>query len=134
MSEIPNCIGTNIRTVRKALRLTQADFSSRIGSTQNNLTCYETGRRNPSAAVVYSICKEFNVNVNWLRTGEGEMFRQISRNERTAACIGRILSDENEPLKALFLNAAAEIIDDEQCYNILKEKLLEIVAECKRTE
>ena len=62
------------------------------------------------------------------------MFRQISRNERTAACIGRILSDENEPLKALFLNAAAEIIDDEQCYNILKEKLLEIVAECKRTE
>ena len=120
-------IGTNIKAVRKALKLTQSEFSSRIGSTQNNLTCYETGRRNPSSAVVHSICKEFNVNEEWLRTSKGEMFRPISRDERTAACIGRILSDTDDPLKSLFLNAAAEIIDDEKCYNILKTKLLDII-------
>ncbi|MEG2177003.1 MAG: helix-turn-helix transcriptional regulator, partial [Oscillibacter sp.] len=42
--------------------------------TQNTLTGYESGRRNPSSSVVNNICKEFGVNEDWLRTGNGEMF------------------------------------------------------------
>lgn len=54
--------------------MTQTEFASRIGSVQNTVTGYESGRRNPSAPVIALICKEFNVNEEWLRTGEGEMF------------------------------------------------------------
>lgn len=54
--------------------MTQAEFASRIGSVQNTITGYESGRRNPSAPVIALICKEFNVNEEWLRTGKGEMF------------------------------------------------------------
>ena len=64
-----------IKKLRKALDLTQSDFAARIGSTQNNIANYETGRRSPSAAALNNICKEFNVNEEWLRTGNGEMFK-----------------------------------------------------------
>lgn len=65
-----------IKKLRKALDLTQSDFAARIGSTQNNIASYETGRRLPSAAALNNICKEFNVSEDWLRTGEGDMFVQ----------------------------------------------------------
>lgn len=63
-----------IRKLRKALDLTQAEFAGKIGTTANVLTHYETGRRNPSSSVINNICKTFNVNEAWLRTGEGEMY------------------------------------------------------------
>ena len=67
-------IGDRIKKVRRDLNMTQAEFASRIGSVQNTVTGYESGRRNPSAPVIALICKEFNVNEEWLRNGEGEMF------------------------------------------------------------
>ncbi len=65
-----------IKKLRKTLDLTQQEFSSRIGTTANVLTNYETGRRNPSSSVINNICKTFNVNETWLRTGEGDMFAE----------------------------------------------------------
>lgn len=67
-------IGDRIKKVRKSLDLTQGAFATRIGSVQNTITGYESGRRNPSAPVISLICKEFNVNEEWLRNGTGEMF------------------------------------------------------------
>lgn len=68
-------IGDRIKKIRKELDLTQAEFGARIGSVQNTVTGYESGRRNPSAPVVALICEKFNVREEWLRTGEGEMFK-----------------------------------------------------------
>lgn len=65
-----------IKKLRKALDLTQQEFASRIGTTANVLTNYETGRRNPSASVINNICKTFSVNEAWLRNGTGEMFAE----------------------------------------------------------
>lgn len=64
-----------IKKLRKALDLTQREFAERIGSSQNVLANYESGRRNPSNAVINNICKEFNINEEWLRYGTGEMFK-----------------------------------------------------------
>lgn len=63
-----------IKKLRRALDLTQQEFADRIGSVQNTITGYETGRRTPSSQVISLICKTFNVNENWLRYGSGEMF------------------------------------------------------------
>lgn len=64
-----------LKKLRKALDLTQVEFAERIGTVQNTITGYESGRRNPSNPVISSICKEFNVNEEWLRNGTGEMFK-----------------------------------------------------------
>lgn len=77
-------IGERIRKARRTLDLTQAEFASRIKSTQNTVTRYETGDRTPSASVITLICREFDVNEKWLRTGEGEMFIPAPTSELDA--------------------------------------------------
>ena len=115
--------------------MTQQKFGERIGVKGNTVAQYEMGRNEPIDSVFSLICREFNVNEEWLRTGEGEMFNPVSRDEETAACIGRILSDSDNPLKSAFLNAAAKLIDDDTCFNIIKSTLLDAIeSENKRTE
>lgn len=67
-------LGERIKKMRKGLNLTQQKFASQIGTTQNVLANYESGRRNPSASAFNNICKTFNVSEAWLRTGAGDMF------------------------------------------------------------
>lgn len=62
-----------IKQVRKSQKLTQAEFGNIIGVRGNTVTGYETGLRNPTNVVIRSICREFGINEEWLRTGNGSM-------------------------------------------------------------
>lgn len=66
-------IGDRIKTLRKALHLTQQKFGDRIGLKQNSVALIEAGRET-SDQTIFAICREFRVSEDWLRTGEGEMF------------------------------------------------------------
>lgn len=90
-----------IKELRKALNLTQNELGSRIGMTPNTITNYETGRRVPSNQVIFSICREFNVNEDWLRTGNGDMFNPISEDEELDLYVGRISGGADEFKKNL---------------------------------
>ena len=68
-------IGERIRKLRKTLDLTQQKFGERIGIKGNTVAQYELGRNEPVDAVFSLICREFDVREEWLRTGEGEMFK-----------------------------------------------------------
>ncbi len=100
-------IGERIKKVRKALELTQTEFAHRIGSVQNTITGYESSRRNPSAAVIALICKEFNVNEEWLRTGNGEMFLPRSRNQAITDFAENLINEPDSFKKRLFEGLAA---------------------------
>ena len=63
-----------IKAVRTALGLSQQEFAEKIGIKRGAVANYEVGRNEPIDAVVSLICKTYNVNEHWLRTGEGEMF------------------------------------------------------------
>jgi len=73
-----------IKEVRKALKLNQTEFGARLGIKQTTVAGYETGAKNPMDSVILSICREYNVNETWLRTGEGEMFVEKSRMDTIA--------------------------------------------------
>ena len=64
-----------IKKIRRELNLTQREFAERIGIKRNTIANYETGRNDPVDSVISLICREFNVREEWLRTGEGEMFK-----------------------------------------------------------
>lgn len=64
-----------IKLIRRNAGLTQERFAKVLGTVQNTITGYETGNRKPSGSVITLICKEFNINEEWLRTGHGEMYR-----------------------------------------------------------
>lgn len=70
-----------IRELRKALGLNQTEFGEKIGIKQGSIAGYESGARTPIDSVILSMCREFNVNEEWLRTGEGEMFSPISQED-----------------------------------------------------
>ena len=62
-------IGRRIRELR-GFEMTQADFSRRIGVSQGYLSALENGEKEPGAAVLLAIKKEFGKSVDWLLTGE----------------------------------------------------------------
>lgn len=115
--------GLRIRELRKVLEMTQNDFAIRIGLTQNTITKYETGLRSPSNQIVISICREFNVNEGWLRTGNGDMFNPMSEDEELDLYIGRISGSEDKFKKNL-LKALCKLSEDE--WNVLKKIISEM--------
>lgn len=86
-----NTLYERIKKLRKALDLTQQEFADRLCIKRNTVATYETGKSNPSDAAVVLICREFNVSETWLRTGEGDMFVELPRNEALAAQIQAFL-------------------------------------------
>lgn len=65
-----------IREVREHFGLSMEKFGSRIGIGKASISLLESGKNNPSVQTIILICREFGVNEQWLRTGEGEMFEQ----------------------------------------------------------
>ncbi|GHU54723.1 hypothetical protein FACS1894132_09800 [Clostridia bacterium] len=63
-----------IKILREYLNITKTEFGKRIGVTVNNICDIESKRRNPGNQTIILICDKFNVNEEWLRTGDGEMF------------------------------------------------------------
>lgn len=117
-------LGERLKLLRKELGLTQSAFAERIGSVQNTVTGYESGRRNPSAPVVSLICREFNVNEEWLRTGKGPMFIKISRDKRISDFIDNALSQESSSFRRRFI-AVLSALDDSD-WEVLEKMALEL--------
>ena len=105
-------IGERIKKLRKVLDLTQQEFADNLNIKRNTVATYEVGKSNPSDAAVILICKTFNVSETWLRTGDGEMFIELPKNEALAAQIEKFLqagSDSfRERLVSLLLRLTPE--------------------------
>ena len=102
-----------IKLIREAKDLTQDEFGKKIGSARNTIANYESGNRTPSNAVVNSICREFSVNEEWLRTGEGEMFLPMDRETELAKLTVDLLTEESDSFKSRFISMLAKMSDDE---------------------
>lgn len=118
-----------IKELRKALNLTQQEFADRIHISRGALAVYEIGRNEPIDAVIALICREFDVNEHWLRTGEGEMFIQKSRSDEISAFVGDILRDDSN-FQQKFISVLARMTPDE--WKLLERKVLELAEEIKK--
>lgn len=99
-----------IKALRKRLGLTQQAFADRLKIARGNIGAYEVGKNAPSDAVISLICKEFNVNEIWLRTGEGgddNMFTKVNEEYRFSINLGKLSRTENQMARNM-LNAIAE--------------------------
>lgn len=83
-----------IKKIRKELDLTQQKFADIIGVKRNTVGQWECGINAITDQVITSICREFNVSENWLRTGQGDMFIPRSRNQIITDFAGDLI---NEP-------------------------------------
>lgn len=113
-----------IKKLRKALDLTQQKFADRIGVKQNTVAQYEIGRNTPIDSVISLICREFNVNEDWLRNGNGEMFLPADRNADIAKLTKLLLNEENDSFKNRFVSMLANLTVSE--WEFLERKAKEL--------
>ena len=122
-------VGERIRTVRRALDLTQTEFGRRIGMKQNTIALIEGGR-NTSDQTLKAICREFNVSEEWLRTGEGEMFVPKSRDEELAEFFGNVQGIGPESFKRRFVAMLSRL--DEEEWTLLERMAERLLSETKK--
>ena len=92
-------IGERIEKVRTHLGLNQVLFAKRLGTSQGVISNYEKGARAPSIKFLKTLREVFQVNINWLLTGEGPMFLEEQPEEEGRA---RVIDFEDERLKQMF--------------------------------
>nr|DAE31905.1 MAG TPA: hypothetical protein [virus sp. ct6GG30] len=115
-------IGERVKELRKQVNLTQQAFADRLNLKRNTVGSYEVNVVEPSDRTISDICREFNVNETWLRTGEGEMFNQITRSEKITSFLTEITEDEGDDFKRRFVEMLDELEPEDW-------KLLERMAE-----
>lgn len=98
-----------IKELRKYLKLTQQEFGERIGVKANTITSYESGSRTPNNSTILAICKEFNVNEDWLRTGEGAMMKELTRNQEIVEFLGKVMNDPDDAPRKRFISIISKL-------------------------
>ena len=116
---------TRINEIVKISKLTKTDFAKRLGISQPYLSQICAGQKTPSDRTIADICREFGCDEVWLRTGEGEPFRQESRQEQIMRFAVQTVKGSSEFRKALVAMLAT--LDDSEWDGLEKllDKLLE---------
>lgn len=93
-----------VRELRKALNMTLEAFGARIGIKKSSLSQIENGINNLTEQTILLICKEYNVNESWLRTGEGKMLKELPEEDEVADIVSGLLEDgRNNPFYEIIL-------------------------------
>ena len=119
-------IGDRIRELRKNhLNLNQTEFGSKIGLTQAAVGGYEKNIRGVSEQSIKSICREYGVNEEWLRTGKGDVFAPKTKNELITEFLGELIVGEDNFKKKLIETLAQLEEDDWAVLEKLAQRLTE---------
>lgn len=110
-----------LKELRAHLGITLEEFGKKIGVTRSAVGRLEKGERNLTEQTVLSICREFNVNEDWLRYGEGEMFEPRTRSEIIAQFAGELMKEEDSSFRKQLVEVLAEL-------DLQEWKLLEGIA------
>lgn len=110
-----------IKSIRIAVHKNQTDFAKCLSISRSAICKMESGENSPSEQTIKLICREFNVNEEWLRYGTGEMFIQLNHDEQIASFVGNLLKDEEDSFKRRLISALTEL--DENGWNVLEQFL-----------
>ena len=124
-------LACRVKEVLKRSKLTQAEFASRISISQQYLSQICNGKKIPSDRTISDICREFNVNEIWLRTGEGEPFEAESRDEEIMRFAAQTIKGSNEFRKAM-VSMLAQL--DAEDWEALAKIYAKVAADIKKSE
>lgn len=106
---------TRVKQIRISLQLSQRQFGEHLGLRQSTINDIEHNRCNINDRLIIAICSRFNVNENWLRTGNGEMFNIIDKKFDEFFTIYNNLA---EPLQQYLLTSAKELLKTQAQLNL----------------
>lgn len=103
-------INDRIKYLRKeVLHITQDEFASKIQISRSNLGSIEIGRVNVTERVISDICKNFDINEEWLRTGNGKIKVELSKEEYIVDFISRILKSKDDSFKKRYISMLSRL-------------------------
>lgn len=105
-------INERIKELRIALGLSGEKFGEKLGVTKVAISNIERGNRNLTDQMFKSICREFKVNENWLRTGEGEMFKPVNKNLQILEYFNDVAELDDTSFKKRISLALAQLSDE----------------------
>lgn len=120
---------SRIKQIRSSQKMTQQDFADKLGVKRGTIANYELGRNEPIDAVISLICDKFHVNESWLRTGHGDMFRPVSRNEEIESFMNTIMHSENADFRRRLVAVLAKL--DASEWTLLEQMAQKLAAETK---
>ena len=113
--------GERVKEIRTALSLTLEKFGENLGVGKTAISKIEKNERSLTDQMAKSICRDYNVNENWLRTGEGDMFIKMTRNDEISQFVGQLMATEDDSFKKRLVSALAAL--DENGWDILEQFL-----------
>lgn len=120
-------MNNRIKLVRENAALTQAAFGEKIGVSQNYVWMLETGQRTPGDRTIRDICREFNINETWLRTGDGDPAVSKTREQELAALFKRFMADKPESFRTALVSTLLRFEPDGPEWEAL-EKIYDDIA------
>lgn len=113
--------GDRIKLIRKDAGLTLEKFGERLGVGKTAISKLENNERSLTDQMAKSIYREYGVNEEWLKTGEGEMFEPRTRSEIIAQFAGELMKEEDSSFRKQLVEVLAEL-------DLQEWKLLEGIA------
>ena len=115
-----------LKELRNKEKLTQQGFSDKLGIQRSTYSKYELGTNEPTDAVINLICDRFHVSERWLRTGEGEMFIELSEDDELQQLIDESMRDDSGEFKRRLATAIMKLTPEQIriCTNWIRENFL----------
>lgn len=117
-------IEERIRHIRGDMN--QNEFGRRIGLSKHAISGIENGKRTLTERVKNDICREYNVDYDWLTNGKGEPF--VDNSDTLSLLIDNVMTGEKETARAV-IKALARLGGDE--WATLKKVILELASELR---
>lgn len=87
------------KEIRLTHKMSQKEFGKKIGiESRAHISSLESGNRNITDRIINDICREFNVSEDWLRYGKGDMYEQLSNQEKLMKYTAFLLKDSNSKM------------------------------------
>lgn len=102
-----------IKELRKNLNLTLEKFGKRLGVGKTAIFKIEKGENTLTEQMLLSICREYNVSEEWLRTGSGEMFEKFDRDDQLTVWAAKVLKEDDESFRKRFVASFASLDEDD---------------------
>lgn len=116
--------GGRVKEARKHLDLTLEKFGEKLGVGKTAISNIENGNRNLTEQMMKAICREFRINETWLRTGTGEMFEQLTDQQKIMRYTAMLLKDK----ESVIANAIKNFIVTYEQLDDVSKRTLEDVA------
>ena len=108
----------------------KTEFAKRLNVSQAFVSQLCSGASMPSERTISDICEKFNINKEWLLTGEGEMQTPVSRDAAIASFMGDVMKGEDADFRRRLVAVLSKL--DATEWELLERMALKLAAENKK--